>query len=238
MAARTDRPSNKPPEPDQRTAGQVDRDRILYSSEFRRLSGVTQVVSPGQEEIFHNRLTHTLKVAQLARRLAEHFCKHQSVEARSWGGIDPDVVEAAALAHDLGHPPLGHLAEEQLNDCIREVFVRYKHKSVPQNRADWKQKHKDEFGRAEGYEGNAQSFRIITRLAVRRHAAAPHALDLTRATLNATLKYPKRFDPSGEKYGCYTDDKAAFDFAREVAIPGGDCPSIEAQVMDWADDIA
>src|ERR1700722_11750873 len=130
MAARKDRPSKGAPEPDQRRAAQVDRDRILYSSEFRRLSGVTQVVSPGQEEIFHNRLTHTLKVAQISRRIAEHFCKHHVAEVKSWGDIDADVVEAAALAHDLGHPPFGHLAEEELNDCIREVYVRSKHKSV------------------------------------------------------------------------------------------------------------
>src|SRR5437870_5308255 len=118
---RKHRPSQQPAEPDERTAGQLDRDRLLYSTEFRRLAGVTQVVSPGQEEIFHNRLTHTLKVAQIARRLAETFCKKQAGLVASWGGIDADVVEAAALAHDLGHPPFGHLAEEELDNCIREA---------------------------------------------------------------------------------------------------------------------
>jgi len=70
---RDDRMSNKPGKLDQRNAFQLDRDRILYSLEFRRLGGVTQVVSPGEGEIFHSRLTHTLKVAQVARRLAEMF---------------------------------------------------------------------------------------------------------------------------------------------------------------------
>src|SRR5262249_19249713 len=132
---RNRRLSGEPAEPDQRTAAQLDRDRILYSTEFRRLAGVTQVVSPGQEEIFHNRLTHSLKVAQIARRLAETCAKKQAAAVRSWGGIDPDVVEAAALAHDLGHPPFGHLAEEELDHCIRETVVRETYPNEPSRRA-------------------------------------------------------------------------------------------------------
>src|SRR5207247_860871 len=99
-----------------------------------------QVVSPGEGEVFHNRLTHTLKVAQVARRLAEMFLnssKAIAARAEEWE-INADVVEAAALAHDLGHPPFGHVAEDELNRLAS-----------------------DHIG-ADGYEGNAQSFRIIT----------------------------------------------------------------------------
>src|SRR5947209_5807479 len=100
---------------DTRTESQRDRDRILYSSAFPRLGGVTQVVSASEGLIIHNRLTHTLKVAQVARRLAERLRAKTSGEViEAAGGLDPDVAEAAALAHDLGHPPFRHIAEEEL----------------------------------------------------------------------------------------------------------------------------
>src|SRR5690348_2822764 len=93
---------------DQRTEAQRDRDRVLYCSAFRRLAEVTQVVSAAEGHTFHNRLTHTLKVAQIARRLAEKLRSDQPDEAAALGGPDPDIAETAALAHDLGHPPFGH----------------------------------------------------------------------------------------------------------------------------------
>jgi dGTPase len=200
---------------DQRTPFQRDRDRILYAGAFRRLAGVTQVVSPGEGEVFHNRLTHTLKVAQVARRLAEMFLRDRKGQnlAKEWGGIDPDVVEGAALAHDLGHPPFGHIGEDQLNHLARPIVG------------------------ADGYEGNAQSFRIVTRLAVRR-AESRHGLDLTRATLDATLKYPRLGAEGVSKYGAYKDDQDALLFARGLHKENDAHPSIEAQIMDWADDIA
>jgi dGTPase len=78
---------------------------------------VTQVVAVNELQLFHNRLTHTMKVAQLARRLAHDLVEDQqngaALAARS---LDPDAAEAAALAHDLGHPPFGHIAEEVLNE--------------------------------------------------------------------------------------------------------------------------
>jgi dGTPase len=198
---------------DQRSAFQRDRDRILYAGALRRLVGVTQVVSPTEGEVFHNRLTHTLKVAQVARRLAEMLTSGGRGRriAEGWGRIYPDVVEAAALAHDLGHPPFGHVAEEELNQLVSAVVG------------------------VDGYEGNAQSFRIITRLAVRR-ADSPHGLDLTRATLDATLKYPCFAVEGVHKYGAFWDDEQAFRFARGLH-PDDSLPCIEAQIMDWADDI-
>jgi dGTPase len=216
---------------DVRTPFQIDRDRILYSMPFRRLAGVTQVVSPGEGEIFHNRLTHSLKVAQIARRFAERFRDRYPEIVAAWGGLDPDVTEAAAMAHDLGHPPFGHIAEKELDNLISAELCHVHGKDPATD--PW-----------EGYEGNAQSFRIITELAVRRPEGR-FGLDLTRATLNATLKYPWKWRENGakpDKYGAYACDDAAFRFAREgTPSPGGDAAfvrSLEAQIMDWSDDIA
>ncbi len=210
---REDRPSGEKPR-DQRNPFQRDRDRLLYAGAFRRLVGVTQVVSPGEGEVYHNRLTHTLKVAHVARRLAEMFLsrRRDARLADEWGGISADVVEAAALAHDLGHPPFGHIAEDELNRLVAPVVG------------------------ADGYEGNAQSFRIITRLAVRR-AESRYGLDLTRATLDATLKYPCLAAEGVSKYGAFRDDHEAFQFARGMHASEDLRPSIEAQIMDWADDV-
>jgi dGTPase len=125
-----------------RSPAQVDRDRVHYSTAFARLAEVTQVVSADRGYVFHNRLTHSLKVAQIARRLAEKLLRDQSALAERLGGLCPDAAEAAALAHDIGHPPFGHLAEKALNDLCRDHDL------------------------IDGYEGNAQSFRIVTTLAI------------------------------------------------------------------------
>ena len=101
-----------PSRKDLRNPFQRDRDRVLYSPEFRRLSGVTQVASASEGDFFHNRLTHSLKVSQVGRRLAERLLKDYPAEIEALGGLDPDVVETAGLAHDLGHPPFGHDGEE------------------------------------------------------------------------------------------------------------------------------
>ena len=216
---------------DNRHSFQVDRDRILYSSAFRRLAQITQVLTAQEGHVFHNRLTHSLKVAQVARRLAERLITEQSKVAEAIGGVNPDVVEAAALAHDLGHPPFGHTAEEELDTCARKA------------------------GLADGFEGNAQSFRILTRLAI--HRLDYYGLNLTRATLNAVLKYPwlrarspKGLAPGGtsvdgvqspdltskrhRKYCIYDLDIEAFNFVREAS---NDRQTVEASIMDFADDI-
>ena len=127
---------------------------MQYASAFARLAEVTQVVSADKGYVFHNRLTHSLKVAQLARRLAEKLKAEQPNAVRKLGGLDPDVAEAAALAHDLGHPPFGHLAEEALDELCRE------------------------HGLTDGFEGNAQSFRIVTKL---------RSLSGTRSTRRASV---------------------------------------------------
>ena len=179
------------------------------------MSRVTQVVSSEEGEPFHNRLTHTLEVAQIGRRLAEKLLTEQPQEADALGGIDPDVVEAAALAHDLGHPPFGHTAEKELDSLILASDV------------------------ADGFEGNPQSFRVVTKLAT-RHSDFP-GLNLTRATLDAILKYPwhRQVAPPQRhrKWGAYSSEGSEFDWVRGQE-PRDSQKSAEAELMDFADDIA
>ena len=186
----------------------------MYSSAFRRLGGVTQVAAANERVVFRNRLTHTLEVAQIARRLAEYTVADQPDAAEALGGIDPDVVEAAALAHDLGHPPFGHVAEMKLDKLLIGC------------------------GNSDGFEGNAQSFRAVTKLALRNKDF--HGLNLTRATLNAMLKYPWFRETGGgfreRKWGAYRSESEEFEWTRELG--DGHAKSVEAELMDWADDIA
>jgi len=107
--------------PDRRDECEHDCDRILYSDELRRLGEVTQVVAVGEMPLFHTRLTHTLKVQQLARRMAEHLSRKEETREHieELGGLEPSAAEAAGLAHDLGHPPFGHVGEQALDRlCI------------------------------------------------------------------------------------------------------------------------
>jgi dGTPase len=197
---------------DFRTPSQKDRDRILYSSSFRRLAQVTQVISADVGHVFHNRLTHSLQVAQVGRRLAERLGKQFERLAERAGGVDPDVVEAACCAHDLGHPPFGHVVEKELNQLAGDDI--------------------------DGFEGNAQSFRIVTKLS--QNSRDHRGLDLTRATLAAILKYPWfRGDNAlyPHKWGAYRSEKKDFDFARETAWLEPNRASLEAKLMDWSDDI-
>lgn len=223
------------PDADHRSPAQKDRDRILYCSAFQRLGAVTQVAPSEQNHVLHNRLTHTLKVAQIGRRLAEklltkgpHELDYENHElANSLGGLDPDVVEAAGLAHDLGHPPFGHITEELLDEIITG-----KHTDISKSKVD------------DGFEGNAQSFRQVTKLAMRAYGPDSHngfSLDLTKATLNALLKYPRPRATTGyakKKFGFYaTSESNEFHQARKAA-PSKHTKTLEAEIMDWSDDIA
>lgn len=223
MANQRDDRRHSVAERDQRSGFQRDRDRVLYSTSFRRLDGITQIVRSGEEDVFHNRLTHSMKVAQVGRRLSEQ-CINKQPEACKFHGLEPEVVEAACLGHDLGHPPFGHIGEETLDEILTK---------------------KDKNGNCldpEGFEGNAQSFRIVTKLAVRFPEC--DGLDLTRATLAALQKYPWARDSSAagviagkaKKWGYYQSEKEDFDFCREGIL--GDQRTLEAELMDWADDIA
>lgn len=211
--------------PDQRNAYARDRDRVFYTDEFRRLAEITQVITP-TGYAFHNRLTHTLEVSQISRRIAEkllrdHKQSKQKGKPKTLPDIDPDVVETAALIHDLGHPPFGHIGESVLDELV-SVYD------------------------SDGFEGNAQSFRIVTRLAVQSQSYV--GLNLTRASLLAAMKYPHLRGENPEdltdevklkrhrKYGAYRDDLAYFEFTLRGCET--EAPTIEAQIMDYADDIA
>jgi dGTPase len=190
-----------------------DRARIVHSASLRRLAAKTQVVGPSSSDFTRNRLTHTLEVAQVGRDLAFVL------------GCDADVVEAACLAHDLGHPPFGHNGEAALNAVAAEVG---------------------------GFEGNAQTLRLITRLEAKSIGPDGRSagLNLTRAVLDASCKYPWGIHDAPptrgrhadglpravRKFGVYDDDRPVFEWMRGAAAPERTC--VEAQIMDFADDVA
>lgn len=200
---------------DFRTKFEHDYDRVIYSSYLRRLANVTQIFNPSEGVIFHNRLTHTLKVSQVAIRIAQKILrsrKYPKKDLLNVGGLDCDVVSTAALAHDLGNPPFGHAAESELNRLIMKDGI------------------------LDGFEGNAQSFRIVTRLAT--HNGKYPGLDLTKASLNALLKYPyKKERESQKKFGAYSTEYEYFNFARTLTPYLNKKKCLEASIMDISDDI-
>lgn len=213
--------------PKYRSFSRQDRDRLRYTREFRRLKNITQVARAEEAALYHDRLTHSLKVAQVGDALARVLMIREDVDPGGCGqprsdisdslylSLDPFVVQGAAHAHDIGHPPFGHAIESLLDDLLTETT--------------------ESCGRTIGFEGNAQSFRIITRLSNHKSNSG---LELTRATLNGTLKYPWSRKENDSKWGYYPDDKKAFEFARsQLPSKRNEEKTLEAQVMDFADDL-
>ena len=219
----TERLSGKSTEGDFRTPFQIDRDRVLHTPAFRRLQNKTQVFWSGEYDFYRTRLTHSLEVAQIGRSIC-HWLRESSEALTPEFYIDPELVEAVCLSHDLGHPPFGHAGERSLNHFL------------------------EPYG---GFEGNAQTLRMLTE---RIFSQKRQGMDPSRAFLDGILKYKSLWSElktaPGKAPGNHFiyDDQAKYldwvmggrDFPLELT-PGPErdgFKSIECQVMDWADDTA
>lgn len=206
---------------DYRSPFQIDRDRIIHSSEFRRLQGKTQVFLPGEYDFYRTRLTHSIEVAQIGRSICNYLRSSCADCLSDEFYVDPDLVESVCLAHDLGHPPFGHAGERTINKLMSP------------------------YG---GFEGNAQTLRLITETFYRSEDSR-RGMNPTRAFLDGILKYKALFNnfKNPENHFIYNDQKKYIEFVFGKKSYGGEFSSpkelnkfrsIECQIMDWADDTA
>lgn len=206
---------------DYRSPFQIDRDRILHSAALRRLQGKTQVFQSSlviENDSYRTRLTHSLEVAQVGRSICGWLASSSPLLTGD-SQIDPDLVEAACLAHDLGHPPFGHTGEQALHRLMQP------------------------YG---GFEGNAQTLRQLTHTLFDEGLKG---MNPTRALLDAVLKYKtlRSEIPGAENHYIYDDQRQYLDFVLNgKSFPAEYAPgkkrdalqSLECQIMDWADDTA
>jgi dGTPase len=201
-----------------RTAFQIDRDRIIHSSAFRRLQNKTQVFLSGEYDFYRTRLTHSIEVAQIGRSICGSIA-HQSDLLSDDFFIDADLVECACLAHDLGHPPFGHTGERTLHRLMQP------------------------YG---GFEGNAQTLRQLTQTLFNegREGMNPSRALLDGVLKYKTLHTEAAGAPN---HYLYDDQEIWLDFTLGhqsfpcELTPGkarNSFKSIECQIMDWADDTA
>jgi dGTPase len=201
---------------DFRSPFQVDRDRIIYSSAFRRLQAKTQVFVSGEFDFYRTRLTHSLEVAQIGRSICSYLQQSSTALANDFF-IDPDLVEAICLAHDIGHAPFGHAGERTLH----QLMLLHG-----------------------GFEGNAQSLRIITET-IYPGASARRGMNPTRAFIDGILKYKRLLKEQADarNHFIYNEQEYLRRFVCGKSDPR-EIPdwnrfrSVECEIMDWADDTA
>lgn len=208
-----------------RSPFQIDRDRVIFSYAFRCLQSKTQVFQPGEYDFYRTRLTHSIEVARIGRSICDYL-RVNDPHLEDAFFIDLDLTEAVGLAHDLGHPPFGHMGEKKLNLLMAP------------------------YG---GFEGNAQTLRILTEL-IYQHDRQPYGMNPTRAFLDGVFKYKlcysekKALQQQTPRNQFFFDEQTPY---RDFVFSGQEIPaemrgqlplntfrSIECQIMDWADDAA
>jgi dGTPase len=206
---------------DYRSGFQIDRDRLIHSSAFRKLQSKTQVFLSGEYDFYRTRLTHSMEVAQIGRSIC-HYLRSRGGPLAEDFFIDGDLVEAVCLAHDLGHPPFGHSGERTLQELMKAHG---------------------------GFEGNAQTLHLLTET-IYQNETSVRGMQPTRALLDGVLKYKKlyrEYPTTPQKHFIY-DPQVRY---RDFVFDGAEIPSalhekkalnkfksIECQIMDWADDAA
>jgi len=206
---------------DYRNAFQIDRDRIIHAHAFRKLQSKTQVFLSGEYDFYRTRLTHSMEVAQIGRSICQ-FLRTAPGPLSDDFFIDGDLVEAACLSHDLGHPPFGHSGERTLQELM----------------VGWG-----------GFEGNAQTLHLLMETMYQDRSGV-RGMQPTRALMDGILKYKSFFGDFAkppQNHFLYDTQRGVIDFVfggakvpRSLATGEklNSFKSVECQIMDWADDAA